>query len=87
MLAATQHNESDIMNPVNPAQSAEYTHSCEAVTMPTPDSRRPGIEDVTTIRGSNLLTHVEAVNAVTTTSDYKSEASTDERVTHACGHS
>jgi hypothetical protein len=45
MLAATQHNESDIINPVNPAQIAEYTPSCDAVTMPTPNNRRPGIED------------------------------------------
>ena len=51
MLAATQHNESDVMNPDNPAQNAEYTHSCDAVTMPTPDSRRPGIEDANDNKG------------------------------------
>ena len=64
MLTATQHNESDIMNPAYPAQNSGYTPSCNAVTMPTPDSRRPGIEDITTIRGSTQLTHVEAVDEV-----------------------
>ncbi len=47
MLAAVQHNESDIMNLGNPAQNAEYTPSCDAVTMPTPDSMISGIEDAT----------------------------------------
>jgi hypothetical protein len=32
--------------------------------MPTPDSRRPGIEDATTIRGSNQITNDEAVDEV-----------------------
>jgi hypothetical protein len=74
MLAATQHNEQVVMNPAYPAQNAEYTHSCDAVTMPTPDSRRPGIEDATTIRGSNQITNDEAVDAVTRHPALKSDA-------------
>ncbi len=51
MLSAFQHSECDIMNPAYPAQNAEYTPSCDAVTMPTPNSRRPGIEDATINKG------------------------------------
>ncbi len=42
--------------------------------MPTPDSRRPGIEDATKTRGSNQLTNVEAVDEVTRNPALKSEA-------------
>ncbi len=65
MLTAVQHSEQVVMNPAYPAQNAEYTHPCDTVTMPTPNSRRPGIEDVTTIRGSNRITNVEAADEVT----------------------
>jgi hypothetical protein len=51
MLAAIQHSERDIMTSAYPAQNAEYTHSCEAVTMPTPDSMRPGIGDANDNKG------------------------------------
>jgi len=65
MLAATQHSEQVNTNPSYPAQNAEYTPSCDAVTMPTPDSRRPGIEDAIIRRGSNQITHVEVVDEIT----------------------
>jgi hypothetical protein len=64
MLTATQHSECDYMNPANPAQNAEYAPSCDAVTMAAPDSRRPGIEAATNIRGSNQLTPVEVADEV-----------------------
>jgi len=67
MLAAVQHNEQVVMNPVNPAQNAKYTHPCDAVTIPTPDSMRPGIEDATIRRGSNQITNVEAADEVNDT--------------------
>lgn len=59
MLAAVQYSEQVVMNLAYPAQIAEYTPSYNTVTMPTPDSRRPGIEDATKTRGFNQITHVE----------------------------
>jgi hypothetical protein len=72
------------MNPNNPAQNVEYTPSCDAVTMATPNSRRLGIEDATIRKGSNQITHEEAVDAISHRHPAKAAGSmttTDGRVT------
>jgi hypothetical protein len=74
VLAATQHNESDIMTPAYPTQSDEYTPSCDAVTIPTPNNTISGIEDAIK---KGVLTSSPTLNllpAVTRNHALKSEA-------------